>query len=43
MLQNSNAVIRSLKSELGLRPDYHQKTHRVEGHIFITLLISKEF
>ena len=31
-------VFRSLKSELGMRPVYHQKTHRVEGHIFITLL-----
>lgn len=32
------AVFRSLESELGMRPVYHQKTHRVEGHIFITLL-----
>ena len=28
----------SLKSELGLRPIYHQKDSRSEGHIFLTLL-----
>jgi len=38
MLTDLEAVFRSLKSELGMRPVYHQKTHRVEGHIFITLL-----
>ena len=38
MLTDLEAVFRSLKSELGMRPIYHQKTHRVEGHIFITLL-----
>ena len=38
MLTELEAVFRSLKSELGMRPVYHQKTHRVEGHIFITLL-----
>ena len=37
-LTDLEAVFRSLKSELGMRPVYHQKTHRVEGHIFITLL-----
>ncbi len=31
-------MFRSLKSELGMRPVYHQKTVRVEGHIWITLL-----
>jgi transposase len=31
-------VFRSLKSELGLRPNYHQKETRIEGHLFITLL-----
>ena len=31
-------MFRSLKSELGMRPVYHQKTQRVEGHLFITLL-----
>ncbi|RMD87631.1 MAG: IS1634 family transposase [Calditrichaeota bacterium] len=29
---------RSMKSELGLRPNYHQKDERIEGHIFITVL-----
>ena len=38
MLTELEAVFRSLKSELGMRPVYHQKTHRVEGHLFITLL-----
>ena len=38
MLTDLEAVFRSLKSELGMRPVYHWKTHRVEGHIFITLL-----
>ncbi|MFB6261564.1 MAG: IS1634 family transposase, partial [Thiohalorhabdaceae bacterium] len=37
-LTDLEAVFRSLKSELGLRPVYHQKGHRVEGHLFITLL-----
>ena len=35
MLTDLEAVFRSLKSELGMRPVYHQKTHRVEGHLFI--------
>ena len=38
LLTDLEAVFRSLKSELGMRPVYHQKTHRVEGHLFITLL-----
>ncbi len=38
MLTDLEAVFRSLKSELGMRPVYHQRTHRVEAHIFITLL-----
>lgn len=38
MLTDLEAVFRSLKSELGMRPVYHQITERVEGHIFITLL-----
>lgn len=37
-LTDLEAVFRSLKSELGLRPVYHQKQSRVDGHIFITLL-----
>lgn len=38
MLTDLEAVFRSLKSELGLRPVYHQITDRVSGHLFITLL-----
>ena len=38
MLTDLEAVFRSLKSELGMRPVFHQKTERVEGHLFITLL-----
>ena len=38
MLTDLEAVFRSLKSELGMRPVFHQKTHRVEGHLFITVL-----
>lgn len=29
---------RCMKSELGLRPNFHQKDDRIEGHIFITVL-----
>lgn len=38
MLTDLEAVFRSLKSELGLRPVYHQKEQRVDGHLFITVL-----
>ncbi|SMG62339.1 transposase, IS4 family protein [methanotrophic bacterial endosymbiont of Bathymodiolus sp.] len=38
MLTEIEATFRSLKSELGLRPAYHQKEERVTGHLFITLL-----
>jgi len=38
MLTDLESVFRSLKSELGLRPVYHQITDRVLGHLFITLL-----
>lgn len=38
MLTDLEAVFRSLKSELGLRPIYHHKEHRAEGHLFITVL-----
>lgn len=31
-------AFRELKSDLGLRPIYHQKDVRVEGHIFISIL-----
>jgi transposase len=29
---------RFMKSSLGLRPVYHQKEHRVDGHLWITVL-----
>ena len=35
-LTDIEAVFRSLKSELGLRPVYHSKPERAEGHLFIT-------
>jgi transposase len=38
MLTDLEAVFRSLKTELGLRPIYHQKTDRISGHLFISLL-----
>jgi transposase len=37
-LTEIESTFRSLKSELGLRPIYHQKDSRIEGHIFLTLL-----
>jgi hypothetical protein len=38
MLTDLEAVFRSLKSELGLRPNYHHKEERNDGHLFITVL-----
>jgi len=38
LLTDLEAVFRSLKSELGLRPVYHQTSDRAEGHLFITVL-----
>ncbi len=38
MLTELEAVFRSLKSELGLRPVHHQIADRVSGHLFITVL-----
>jgi len=38
MLTDLEAVFRSLKSELGLRPVFHRITDRVSGHLFITVL-----
>ena len=38
MLTDLESVFRSLKTELGLRPVYHQKTDRVTSHLFITIL-----
>ena len=37
-LTEVEAVFRSLKSELGLRPVYHQKQHRANGHLLISVL-----
>lgn len=37
-LLNAEEGFRSLKSDLGLRPNFHQKEYRVEGHVFITIL-----
>ena len=38
MLNDIEDAFRCMKSELGLRPIYHQKEARCDGHIFITLL-----
>ena len=38
MLTELEAAFRSLKSELGFRPVYHQKEHRVDAHLFISIL-----
>ena len=38
MLTDLEAVFRSLKSELGMRPVYHQLEKRCDGHLFITVL-----
>jgi transposase len=38
MLTDLEAVFRSLKSALGLRPVFHHKEDRVDGHLFITVL-----
>ena len=37
-LTDLEAVFRSLKSELGLRPIFHSKEWRAEGHLFISVL-----
>lgn len=38
MLNDVEAAFRTLKTDLGLRPIYHQKTDRISGHIFISVL-----
>ena len=38
MLTDLEAVFRSLKSELGMRPVFHQITKRVTGHLFISVI-----
>jgi transposase len=37
-LTDLEAVFRSLKSELGLRPVFHHRADRTDGHLFITVL-----
>ena len=38
MPTNLESVFRSLKTDLGLRPVFHQIDRRVEGHLFISVL-----
>lgn len=38
MLTGVEESFRSLKSELGLRPIYHQKELRIDAHLFLTVL-----
>ena len=38
MLRDIEDAFRCMKSALGLRPIHHQKEHRVDGHLFITVL-----
>jgi len=38
MLTDIEDAFRCMKSELGLRPIYHHKEERCDGHIFITLI-----
>lgn len=38
MLTDLESAFRSLKTELGLRPIYHQKEERIDGHLFISIL-----
>jgi transposase len=40
-LTDIEAVFRSLKSELGLRPIFHQKEEMIESHLFISVLAYK--
>jgi len=38
MLTELESVFRTLKTDLGLRPVFHQTTERVTGHLFISVL-----
>lgn len=38
LLTDLESVFRSLKTELGLRPVFHSKEGRADGHLFITVL-----
>ena len=37
-LTNVEAAFRSLKTELGFRPVFHQKETRVDAHLFISII-----
>jgi transposase len=37
-LQQAEAAFRTSKTDLGLRPIFHQKTERVEAHILVSFL-----
>jgi hypothetical protein len=37
-LTRAEAGFKALKSDLGLRPNYHRLEERVDGHVFITVL-----
>lgn len=38
MLTELEAAFRSLKSELGFRPIYHQRENRIDAHLFISII-----
>ncbi len=38
LLTDLESVFRSLKTDLGLRPVFHQTDRRIEGHLFISVL-----
>lgn len=38
MLSEAESCFRCLKSEAGLRPNWHSREDRIDGHIFISLL-----
>ncbi len=38
MLTDLESAFRSMKSELGMRPVYHQLEHRIDGHLFLSIL-----
>lgn len=38
LLTDIEDAFRSMKSELGLRPVHHQKEHRSDGHLFLTVI-----
>ena len=40
MLTDIEEAFRSMKSELGLRPVYHQNEHRGDGHLFIITVLA---